>query len=70
MKEKDKNHGNIGFVFQNFNLIDKLTVYEYEELPLIYTKVLLAKRKVRVEKVLDQMQIRQRRNHFPQQLSD
>jgi putative ABC transport system ATP-binding protein len=60
---------NIGFVFQSFNLIDELTVYENVELPLIYTKVPSAERKARVEKVLDQMQIMHRRNHFPQQLS-
>jgi putative ABC transport system ATP-binding protein len=60
---------NIGFVFQSFNLIDELTVYENVELPLIYTKVPSAERKIRVEKVLDQMQIMHRRNHFPQQLS-
>ena len=60
---------NIGFVFQSFNLIDELTVYENVELPLIYPKVPSAERKTRVEKVLDQMQIMHRRNHFPQQLS-
>jgi putative ABC transport system ATP-binding protein len=60
---------NIGFVFQSFNLIDELTVYENVELPLIYTKVPANERKARVEKVLDQMQIMHRRNHFPQQLS-
>src|SRR5690606_5711593 len=60
---------NIGFVFQSFNLIDELTVYENVELPLIYTKVSAAERKKRVEEVLQQMQIMHRRNHFPQQLS-
>ncbi len=60
---------NIGFVFQSFNLIDELTVYENVELPLIYTKVPSSERKARVEKVLDQMQIMHRRDHFPQQLS-
>lgn len=60
---------NIGFVFQSFNLIDELTVYENVELPLIYTKVPASQRKEKVEKVLDQMQIMHRRNHFPQQLS-
>lgn len=60
---------NIGFVFQSFNLIDELTVYENVELPLIYTKVVAAERKKRVEEVLEQMQIMHRRNHFPQQLS-
>lgn len=60
---------NIGFVFQSFNLIDELTVYENVELPLIYTKVKASERKQRVEEVLQQMQIMHRRNHFPQQLS-
>ncbi len=60
---------NLGFVFQSFNLIDELTVYENVELPLIYTKVGHAERKKRVEEVLDKMQIMHRRNHFPQQLS-
>src|SRR5690606_18412212 len=60
---------NIGFVFQRFNLIYKLTVYENVELPHIYTGVNPADRKVRVEEVLEKMQIMHRRNHFPQQLS-
>ncbi|RNI26877.1 ABC transporter ATP-binding protein [Rufibacter latericius] len=59
----------LGFVFQSFNLIDELTVYENVELPLIYLKVGNAERKQRVEQVLEQMQIAHRRNHFPQQLS-
>ena len=59
----------IGFVFQSFNLIDELTVYENVELPLIYLKVGATERKQRVEQVLEQMQIAHRRNHFPQQLS-
>jgi putative ABC transport system ATP-binding protein len=60
---------NIGFVFQSFNLIDELTVYENVELPLIYTGVKASERKGRVEEVLDKMQIMHRKNHFPQQLS-
>ena len=68
-KRADLRKHNIGFVFQSFNLIDELTVYENVELPLIYTQVPSAERKIRVEKVLDQMQIMHRRNHFPQQLS-
>lgn len=60
---------NIGFVFQSFNLIDELTVYENVELPLIYTGVKSAERKEMVEKVLDKMKIMHRRNHYPQQLS-
>jgi putative ABC transport system ATP-binding protein len=60
---------NIGFVFQSFNLIDELTVFENVELPLIYTGVKTAERKQRVDAVLEKMQIMHRRNHFPQQLS-
>lgn len=60
---------NIGFVFQSFNLIDELTVFENVELPLIYTGVKPAERKKRVEEVLEKMQIMHRKNHFPQQLS-
>ncbi len=60
---------NIGFVFQSFNLIDELTVFENVELPLIYTGVKGTERKERVEAVLEKMQIMHRRKHFPQQLS-
>ena len=60
---------NIGFVFQSFNLIDELTVFENVELPLIYTGVKPADRKTRVNEVLEKMGIMHRRNHFPQQLS-
>lgn len=60
---------NIGFVFQSFNLIDELTVFENVELPLIYTGVGTTERKRIVEEVLDKIQIAHRRNHFPQQLS-
>ncbi|GAA4410608.1 ABC transporter ATP-binding protein [Nibrella viscosa] len=61
--------GSIGFVFQSFNLIDELTVYENVELPLLYLKVDAAERKARVEEALTRMNIMHRRNHFPQQLS-
>jgi putative ABC transport system ATP-binding protein len=61
--------GNIGFVFQSFNLIDELTVYENVELPLLYLKTPAAERKKRVEAVLERMNIMHRRSHFPQQLS-
>lgn len=60
---------NIGFVFQSFNLIDELTVYENIELPLLYLKVPGAQRKERVNELLEQMNVMPRRNHFPQQLS-
>ena len=61
--------GSIGFVFQSFNLIDELTVFENVELPLLYMKVPSDERKKRVEEVLERMNIMHRRNHFPQQLS-
>jgi putative ABC transport system ATP-binding protein len=60
---------NIGFVFQSFNLIDELTVFENVELPLIYLNMKASERKLKVEAVLEKMQIMHRRNHFPQQLS-
>ena len=61
--------GNIGFVFQSFNLIDELTVFENVELPLIYMNIPVKERKTKVEAVLERMNIMHRRNHFPQQLS-
>ncbi len=60
---------NIGFVFQSFNLIEELTVYENIELPLLYMKVSSPERKKRVNEVLDRMKIAHRAKHFPQQLS-
>lgn len=60
---------NIGFVFQNFNLIDELNVFENVELPLIYLGYSASERKKRVEEVLEQMQIIHRKKHFPLQLS-
>ena len=60
---------NIGFVFQSFNLIDELTVYENIELPLIYLGTSKTERKERVDAAMEHMQIPHRRNHFPQQLS-
>lgn len=59
----------IGFVFQSFNLIDELTVYENIELPLIYNKTPLQERKSRVEAILEKMDLQPRRKHFPRQLS-
>jgi len=72
LKERDRTifrKGNIGFVFQSFNLIDELTVYENVELPLIYLKMKSGERKKRVEDVLGRMKIGHRAKHFPQQLS-
>lgn len=60
---------NIGFVFQNFNLIDELNVFENVELPLIYLGLSATERKRRVAEALEQMQITHRRKHFPLQLS-
>ncbi len=61
--------GNIGFIFQSFNLIDELTVKENVELPLNYLKLKARERKEMVERILERMQISHRKNHFPQQLS-
>jgi len=72
LKERDRTifrKGNIGFVFQSFNLIDELNVYENVELPLIYLKMKAGDRKKRVEDVLNRMKIGHRAKHFPQQLS-
>ncbi|HUU26479.1 MAG TPA: ABC transporter ATP-binding protein [archaeon] len=60
---------NIGFVFQSFNLIDELTVFENVELPLLYLGLSSGERKKRVNEAMEQMEITHRRNHFPQQLS-
>lgn len=68
-KRADLRKRYIGFVFQSFNLIDELTVFENVELPLIYLGVAASERKQRVEEVLERMQIMHRRNHYPQQLS-
>jgi putative ABC transport system ATP-binding protein len=68
-KRSDLRKANIGFVFQSFNLIDELTVYENVELPLVYNNIKPAERKILVEKALEQVQMMHRRNHFPSQLS-
>lgn len=68
-KRSDVRKHNLGFVFQSFNLIDELTVFENVELPMLYTKVPSAERKKRVNELLEGMNIMHRRNHFPQQLS-
>ena len=61
--------GNIGFVFQSFNLIDELNVYENVELPLLYLGMPSEERKQRINAALDSVQILHRQTHFPQQLS-
>jgi putative ABC transport system ATP-binding protein len=71
-KEKQRTNlrkGNIGFVFQSFNLIDELTVYENVELPLLYLKVSVTERRNKVNEALERMKITHRKKHFPQQLS-
>ena len=65
----DIRKGVIGFVFQSFNLIDELNVYENIELPLLYMGVPAKERKRRVEAAMDRMAISHRRKHFPNQLS-
>ncbi len=61
--------GNIGFIFQSFNLIEELSVFENVELPLIYQRVPAKERKVLVDKMLKRVAISHRSGHFPQQLS-
>ncbi|MDO4823501.1 MAG: ABC transporter ATP-binding protein [Bacteroidales bacterium] len=65
----DIRKGVIGFVFQSFNLIDELNVYENIELPLLYMGTPAKERKERIEKVMDRMAIDHRKKHFPNQLS-
>ncbi|KZE83024.1 putative ABC transport system ATP-binding protein [Myroides marinus] len=60
---------NIGFIFQNFNLIDELSVYDNIELPLIYNKVPSSERKKRVMEIAERLNIVHRLKHYPQQLS-
>ena len=61
--------GSIGFIFQSFNLIEELSVFDNVELPLLYQKLPSSERKARVEKALERMNIMHRKSHFPQQLS-
>ena len=71
-REKDRTlfrKGNIGFIFQSFNLIDELNVFENVELPLIYLSVKASERRRRVTEILNRMNISHRAKHFPQQLS-
>lgn len=72
LKEKDRTDfrkGNIGFVFQSFNLIDELNVYDNVELPLLYLKMKASDRAKKVNDVLNRMKIGHRAKHYPQQLS-
>ena len=65
----DLRNGNLGFVFQSFNLIDELNVYENVELPLTYLGLKSSERRRMVEDILKRMNINHRAKHFPQQLS-
>ena len=65
----DLRNGNLGFVFQSFNLIDELTVFENVELPLLYAGVSTRERVKRVNEALERMQIALRTEHYPHQLS-
>ncbi len=72
LREKERTQfrkGNLGFVFQSFNLIDEMTVFENVELPLVYMGVKASERKQRVNDILERMNISHRAGHFPQQLS-
>ena len=72
LKEKERSDvrkKNIGFIFQNFNLIDELTVFENIELPLLYNKVNSSERKKRVNELIEKIGISHRASHYPQQLS-
>lgn len=72
LKEQEKakvRKQNIGFVFQNFNLIDELSVYDNIELPLIYNNVSTSERKQKVNEIAERLGVSHRLKHFPQQLS-
>lgn len=68
-KKSDIRKQNIGFIFQNFNLIDELTVFENIELPLIYNGITSSERKQRVQEIMEKINIEHRGKHYPQQLS-
>ncbi|GGK15591.1 ABC transporter ATP-binding protein [Yeosuana aromativorans] len=68
-QRSDLRKKNIGFIFQNFNLIEELTVFENIELPLIYNKINSSERKKRVDEIIQKIGISHRSNHYPQQLS-
>lgn len=72
LREKERTEvrkGQIGFVFQSFNLIDELNIFENVELPLTYLGIKASERKERVQNILKRMSISHRGRHFPQQLS-
>lgn len=72
LKEKERTRfrkGNIGFVFQSFNLIDELNVYENIELPLRYLNISSSERKRKVTEIMKRMNISHRAKHYPRQLS-
>ena len=72
LNERDRTflrRGKIGFIFQSFNLIDELTVYENIELPITYLKIAPARRKEMVGEIMERMAISHRAKHFPHQLS-
>jgi len=72
LKEKERTRfrkGNIGFIFQSFNLIDELNVYDNIELPLRYLDIPASERKQKVTEMMKRMNISHRAKHFPQQLS-
>lgn len=60
---------NIGFIFQNFNLVDELNVFENVEMPLLYLGMSVRERRSRIDEILDKVGIGHRRKHFPSQLS-
>jgi putative ABC transport system ATP-binding protein len=68
-KRSELRKRNIGFVFQSFNLIDELSVFENVQLPLVYKRSPASNRKKRVDELLEKFELIHRRNHFPQQLS-
>ncbi len=68
-KRAEIRRGNIGFIFQSFNLVDELTVYENIELPLLYLRVPKPKRRDKIQFVMEKVSIAHRSRHFPQQLS-
>jgi putative ABC transport system ATP-binding protein len=72
LAERDRTslrRGNVGFIFQSFNLIDELNVFENVEVPLNFLNIRQRERRERVESVLERMKIGHRKRHFPQQLS-